>query len=167
MYYIVNKSSSLSIFKLLGLIKDWALPGLRLSAGMWKWTNMGCDLANTGQIWHLLAICLFRIGKVASWSLLGPWRLLTGKLVTNSWMKGFLYGTNQRGWGRSGIHVIIFKFSAPPCTKNGLCVGVSLLSQVQLFNASPEMLFICVDPTWMTGYKHSRLGLFQEYWMLR
>ena len=60
--------------------------------------------------------------------------------------------------GRDLKSMSYFFCSVPPLNQNGLCVEVSLLSQVTEAWGSPKMALIPLDPTWMTSQKHSRLG---------
>ena len=55
------------------------------------------------------------------------------------------------------------KIESPRCAQNGPFKEVSLLFQVPIVDGSPKMMFIPVDPSWMTRYRHSRMWLFQEY----
>ena len=53
-----------------------------------------------------------------------------------------LYGTNQKKWGRSWIHVIVLKYLELWCSQNGFSVEVTLLYMVTNVCGSPKTLFI-------------------------
>ena len=58
------------------------------------------------------------------------------------------------------------KHFVPPCSQNGFCVEVSLLSQNKKVPGSRKLSFISFDPTWMTTYTHSRLGYSKIFFLM-
>ena len=55
---------------------------------------------------------------------------------------------------------VFLKFLAPLCEQHGFSIEVGLLPQVTKAHASPKLLFKLVNPSWMSVWKHSKLGYF-------